>query len=178
MTRPQFNSSVQLFDLAGDHVDDVFADVRHTVADALQVVRGEEQARRRLHTRGVGGHNGDQLGERGAILRVDLVVTLADLARLLDVDIHERLNTKAYLLDDEIADVNKLLQGRNRLVLADTQRLFGDADRLVTHALQFIDDELDGDEFAHVARDRRLERHHGDATAADAALELVDLAGA
>ena len=28
---------------------------------------------------------------------------------------------------------------------------------MVTHALQFIDDELDGDEFAQVARDRRLE---------------------
>ncbi len=63
-----------------------------------------------------------------------------------------------------------------RLVLADAHRLFGDAHRMVAHALQLVDDELDGDQLAQVARDGRLERHHADAAAADAALQLVDLA--
>ena len=63
-----------------------------------------------------------------------------------------------------------------RLVLADTHRLLGNAHRMVAHALQFVDDELDRREFAEVARHRRLERDHADAAAADAALEIVDRA--
>lgn len=37
---------VQFLDLARHHVDDILADVRHPVADALQIVRDEQQTRR------------------------------------------------------------------------------------------------------------------------------------
>ena len=62
---------------------DVLGDVRHPVADPLEVMRGEQDPRPRLDVARVRAHQLEHLVEDRVVQVVDLVVEGRDLARAL-----------------------------------------------------------------------------------------------
>ena len=156
MKRRALDSRIEVLDLAGGEVDDVFSDVGRSVTDAFQVVRREEEARTTLYVALIGLHERDALIKGLAVERINLVIADRNFTGPHGVGVDQCEEDAVELRRCEFADLWEVkvpLKGR----------LWGELLRHLRHrrgvigdALELIGDMVHREKVSQVARNWAL----------------------
>ncbi len=153
-----------------------FGDVRRVIADALEVLRHEEQMRAGRDVARILDHVGQELAEEARIHLVELFVAQPDLEGLLCVALDIGVE---HVLDHREADRAHARQRIDRLHrrrLVEHERALGDIRRVIADTLEIGRDLQRGDDLAKIARQRLAQREEPHDLRLDLMLQLVDLA--
>ena len=147
---------IEVFDVARGKKDNVFGNVRHPVADPLEVVGREDHPRPALDVFRIRSHETHDLVVGPMEEVVDQVVLSSDLARLIDVHVHQSAKHTLHLPRSQVTHLGQIdvtLEGRMRCQPA---TLLCDGRRVVADALQLVRYVVQGQQESQIARDRRL----------------------
>ena len=144
------------------HEDDHLRDVGGVIADALEILRDEEQPHRTAHGPRVVGHERDQVAEELLVELIDRIVRAADRERQLLVLAHEGIQAPVQHAAREIRHAGQVDRGLDRQLDGQLLCSLGDVLGEVADALEVGGDlQRRGDE-PEVARGRLMQREQLD----------------